>query len=161
MDTTSTLNGSEPLYQGIIERDIGAIRQEAEIGNLKSELNKLKSELAQAQKNFLTLEDSEKMLRERLADEKHRSLTLEKMASLQKQKSLPKVSLSLQIALHSLLKVKISAHQPKIFANKCFISIHLIAGKKNKIHQNSKNCPKPRGLLPVAEILPKTEYSIF
>ena len=99
MDTTSTLNGSEPLYQGIIERDIGAIRQEAEIGNLKSELNKLKSELAQAQKSFLTLEDSEKMLRERLADEKHRSLTLEKMASLQKQKSLPKVSLSLQIAL--------------------------------------------------------------
>ena len=93
MDTTSTLNGSEPLYQGIIERDIGAIRQEAEIGNLKSELNKLKSELAQAQKSFLTLEDSEKMLRERLADEKHRSLTLEKMASLQKQKSLPKVSL--------------------------------------------------------------------
>lgn len=32
------------------------------------------------------------MLRERLTEEKHRSLTLEKMASIQKQKSLPKVN---------------------------------------------------------------------
>ena len=52
---------------------------------------KIKNELSQAQKTVFTLEDSEKMLRERLADEKHRSLTLEKVASIQKQKSLPKV----------------------------------------------------------------------
>ena len=53
---------------------------------------KIKNELSQAQKTVFTLEDSEKMLRERLADEKHRSLTLEKVASIQKQKSLPKVN---------------------------------------------------------------------
>ena len=47
---------------------------------------KLKTELSAAQKQVFTLEDSEKLLRERLADEKHRSLTLEKMASIQKQK---------------------------------------------------------------------------
>ena len=91
-DTTSTINGSEPVYQGIIERDIGVIRKETEIASLKSELAQIKNELSQAQKTVFTLEDSEKMLRERLADEKHRSLTLEKMASLQKQKSLPKVN---------------------------------------------------------------------
>ena len=62
------------------------------MSSLKSELSKLKSELSQAQKTVGTLEDSEKMLRERLADEKHRSLTLEKMASLAKQNSLPKVN---------------------------------------------------------------------
>ena len=45
-----------------------------------------------AQKNLFSLQDSEKMLRERLTEEKHRSLTLEKMASIQKQKSLPKVN---------------------------------------------------------------------
>lgn len=91
-DTGSTINGSEPVYQGIIERDISVIRKETEITSLKSELAKVKGDLSQAQKTLFTLEDSEKMLRERLADEKHRSLTLEKMASLQKQKSLPKVN---------------------------------------------------------------------
>lgn len=91
-DTGSTLgNGSEPVYQGIIERDISVIRKETEISTLKSELSKLKAELSATQKSVFTLEDSEKMLRERLADEKHRSLTLEKMASIQKQKTLPKV----------------------------------------------------------------------
>ena len=88
--TGSTINGSEPVYQGIIERDISVIRKETEIASLKSELAKIKSELSKAEKTVFTLEDSEKMLRERLADEKHRSLTLEKMASLQKQKNLPK-----------------------------------------------------------------------
>ena len=48
--------------------------------------------LYSAQKNLFSLQDSEKMLRERLTEEKHRSLTLEKMASIQKQKSLPKVN---------------------------------------------------------------------
>ena len=88
--TGSTINGSEPVYQGIIERDISVIRKETEIASLKSELAKIKNELSKAEKTVFTLEDSEKMLRERLADEKHRSLTLEKMASLQKQKNLPK-----------------------------------------------------------------------
>ena len=74
------------MYQGIVERDISVIRKETEINALKSEMAKLKTELSTAQKNVFTLEDSEKMLRERLADEKHRSLTLEKMASIQKQK---------------------------------------------------------------------------
>ena len=78
------------MYQGIIERDISVIRKETEIASLKSELAKIKNELSKAEKTVFTLEDSEKMLRERLADEKHRSLTLEKMASLQKQKNLPK-----------------------------------------------------------------------
>lgn len=85
-ETNSTLNGSEPVYQGIVERDISVIRKETEITSLKSELAKLKTELSSSQKQVFTLEDSEKMLRERLADEKHRSLTLEKMASIQKQK---------------------------------------------------------------------------
>ena len=56
--------------------------------NLKLKLNFYYS----AQKNLFSLQDSEKMLRERLTEEKHRSLTLEKMASIQKQKSLPKVN---------------------------------------------------------------------
>ena len=85
-ETNSTLNGSEPVYQGIVERDISVIRKETEITSLKSELAKMKTELSTSQKTVFTLEDSEKMLRERLADEKHRSLTLEKMASIQKQK---------------------------------------------------------------------------
>ena len=91
-DTGSTINGSEPVYQGIIERDIGVLRKETEISSLKTEMAKLKAELHAAQKNLFSLQDSEKMLRERLAEEKHRSLTLEKMASIQKQKSLPKVN---------------------------------------------------------------------
>ena len=74
------------LFSGIVERDISVIRKETEINSLKSEMAKLKTELSAAQKQVFTLEDSEKLLRERLADEKHRSLTLEKMASIQKQK---------------------------------------------------------------------------
>ena len=73
-------------FSGIVERDISVIRKETEINSLKSEMAKLKTELSAAQKQVFTLEDSEKLLRERLADEKHRSLTLEKMASIQKQK---------------------------------------------------------------------------
>merc|ERR1712051_586705 len=60
-DTNSTINGSEPVYQGIVERDISVIRKETEMA-------KIKNELSQAQKTVFTLEDSEKMLRERLAD---------------------------------------------------------------------------------------------
>ena len=74
------------FFLGIVERDISVIRKETEINSLKSEMAKLKTELSAAQKQVFTLEDSEKLLRERLADEKHRSLTLEKMASIQKQK---------------------------------------------------------------------------
>ena len=74
------------LLLGIVERDISVIRKETEINSLKTEMAKLKTELTAAQKQVFTLEDSEKLLRERLADEKHRSLTLEKMASIQKQK---------------------------------------------------------------------------
>ena len=74
------------FFSGIVERDISVIRKETEINSLKSEMAKLKTELSAAQKQVFTLEDSEKLLRERLADEKHRSLTLEKMASIQKQK---------------------------------------------------------------------------
>ena len=74
------------IFSGIVERDISVIRKETEINSLKSEMAKLKTELSAAQKQVFTLEDSEKLLRERLADEKHRSLTLEKMASIQKQK---------------------------------------------------------------------------
>ncbi len=86
------MNGSEPVYQGIVERDISVIRKETEIAALKTEMAKLKAELGQASKTVFNLQDSEKMLRERLANEKHRSLTLEKMASLQKQAALtPKV----------------------------------------------------------------------
>jgi hypothetical protein len=91
-DTNSTINGSEPVYQGIIERDISVIRKETEIASLKAEMAKLKAELSQAQKSVFGLQDSEKMLRERLTNEKHRSLTLEKVASLQKLKALPKVN---------------------------------------------------------------------
>ena len=44
-DTGSTINGSEPVYQGIIERDIGVLRKENEISALKAEMAKLKTEL--------------------------------------------------------------------------------------------------------------------
>ena len=44
-DTGSTINGNEPVYQGIIERDIGVIRKETEISALKTEMAKLKTEL--------------------------------------------------------------------------------------------------------------------
>ena len=39
--------------------------------------------------------------------------------------------LMLWLSPHSLLKVKISAHQPKFFANKCLISIHWIVKNEN------------------------------
>ena len=44
-DTGSTINSNEPVYQGIIERDIGVIRKETEISALKTEMAKLKTEL--------------------------------------------------------------------------------------------------------------------
>ena len=38
---------------------------------------------------------------------------------------------SFHATVHSLLKVKISAHRPNFFANKCFISIHWIVLNQN------------------------------
>ena len=41
------------------------------------------------------------------------------------------INLKSLCSLHSLSKVKISAHQPNFFANKCLMSIYLIVTNEN------------------------------
>lgn len=77
----SSLTTTEPIYQGIVEKDISAIRNEAEVSSLKEEMSNLKLELARAQKARFVIEDSEKELKEKLAEEKHKIVTLERMVS--------------------------------------------------------------------------------
>ena len=38
-------NLSDPIYQGIIERDISAIRKETEMAELKTEMEKMRQDL--------------------------------------------------------------------------------------------------------------------
>lgn len=82
------MNGNEPIYQGINDGENNVTRKETEIAALKSEMAKLKSDLVLAQRNLSTLRQSELMLKERLADQRHRILTMEKMASIEKSKAL-------------------------------------------------------------------------
>lgn len=78
-DTDSLLTATEPIYQGIIERDISAIRKDAEIASLNEDLARLRGELSKTQKTLFAVEDSEKDLRDKLTEERHRTNTLEKM----------------------------------------------------------------------------------
>lgn len=82
----SSGTGGEPLYQGIAEsetkvNDISIIRKEAEIAALKKELAQCRNELTIAQKTVFAVEDSEKELKSKLAEEKHKTLTLERMVN--------------------------------------------------------------------------------
>ena len=61
--SSSSSDDNEPIYQGIIERDIGTIRKEQEIVSLKQEMAKLKNELLHTQKTLFIIEDSEKELK--------------------------------------------------------------------------------------------------
>lgn len=78
-DTDSLLTATEPIYQGIIERDISVIRKEAEIASLNEEVKRLKGELSKTQKTLFAVEDSEKDLRDKLTEERQKTHTLEKM----------------------------------------------------------------------------------
>ena len=64
-NSSSSSEDNEPIYQGIIERDIGVIRKESEIAALKQEMSKLKNELTHTQKTLFIIEDSEKDLKVR------------------------------------------------------------------------------------------------
>ena len=74
--TTST---NEPVYQGI--NDVAVMRKDNEITSLKSNVARLRAELAHAQKTIFQIKDSESSLKERLDKERQRAQTLEKMAS--------------------------------------------------------------------------------
>ena len=78
-DTDSLLTATEPIYQGIVERDISAIRKDAEIATLNEDVARLRAELSKTQKTLFAVEDSEKDLRDKLTEERHRTHTLEKM----------------------------------------------------------------------------------
>ena len=49
----------------------------------------------------------------------------------EKKHSITEKELSFGLTIHSLLKVEISAHRPKIYANKCLISIQWIVINEN------------------------------
>ncbi len=70
---------SEPIYQGIVERDISTIRREAEFNSLRSDLDLMRGELDRTRRSLFAAQDSENNLKADLAEAKKRSLTLEKM----------------------------------------------------------------------------------
>ena len=85
-DNASISNSTnEPVYQGI--NDISVMRKDTEISSLKSNVARLRAELAHAQKTIFQIKDSESSLKERLDQERQRAQTLEKMASSNNSKS--------------------------------------------------------------------------
>ena len=81
---TSASNGGgggagEPVYQGI--NDISVMRKDNEITSLKSNVARLRAELAHAQKTIFQIKDCETSLKDKLEKERQRSQTLEKMAT--------------------------------------------------------------------------------
>ena len=83
----SVENGGEPIYQGIIERDISVIRREAEMNSLKSDLDLLRGDLERTRRALFAAQDTEQALKNELAEAKKRSNTLERMATSAAAKS--------------------------------------------------------------------------
>ena len=84
-NASTTTSTNEPVYQGI--NDVAVMRKDNEISSLKSNVARLRAELAHAQKTIFQIKDSETSLKERLEKERQRAQTLEKMASSNANKS--------------------------------------------------------------------------
>ena len=86
-NASTTTSTNEPVYQGI--NDVSVMRKDNEISSLKSNVARLRAELAHAQKTIFQIKDTETSLKDRLEKERQRAQTLEKMASSNANKQSP------------------------------------------------------------------------